>query len=413
MRQEDSHTMPPTRFLDNSTPPHIVTLVLMAGVGTLNLNIFLPSLPGMAVYFQADYALVQLTLSLYLAATAVLQLVIGPFSDRYGRRPVVLVCIVVFLIATLFCIVAPTIEALLVGRVVQALIVGGLVLSRAIVRDMVGPSQAASMIAYVTMGMTLVPMVAPMLGGALDQQYGWQANFIFTFLFGLVVLFVVWKDLGETNRAMSENFYAQFRAYPELVRSRRFWGYTLTATFASGAFFSFLGGGPYVAGVILGMTPAEVGYHFFFIAFGYLIGNFGSGRFATKMGINRMMVAGNVVVCCGMMLSIILFGLGIDHPMSFFGPIFFVGVGNGLTLPSANAGIVSVRPHLAGSASGLGGATMIGGGAVLSVLASALLSPTSGPYPLLAVMLGSAVAAVAAALYVVYVDATEEARVAR
>jgi MFS transporter, DHA1 family, multidrug resistance protein len=395
--------MPPARFLDPRTPPHIVTLVLMAALGALNMNVFLPSLPGMARYFNADYALVQLTVSAYLAGTAFLQIFIGPLSDRFGRRPVMLVSIWLFLGATLICVFAPTIEILLVGRVLQAVVVAGLVLSRAIVRDIVGPAQAASMIGYVTMGMTLVPMVGPALGGFLDQMFGWQANFILTFLFGVMVLIVCWRDQGETNQAMSANFVEQFRAYPELLKARRFWGYTLTATFASGAFFSFLGGGPYVANVILGMTPAELGYHFFFIAFGYMIGNFLTARFSVNVGLNAMMVIGNLISALGMALSIGLFWSGFFHPMAFFGPIFFVGFGNGMALPNANAGIVSVRPRLAGSASGLGGALMIGGGALLSVLAGSLLSEESGPYPLLYVMFSSSIAGVAAALYVLYV----------
>lgn len=395
--------MQPTRFLDPATPPHIVTLVLIAGIGALNMNIFLPSLPGMAAYFQADYALVQLTVSLYLFGTAILQLFIGPLSDRFGRRPVMLVCLGFFLVATLVCVFAPTIEILLLGRVLQTTAIAGQVLSRAVVRDMVGPARAASMIGYVTMGMTLVPMVGPTLGGVLDQLFGWQANFVATFVFGVIVFAVVWLDLGETNETRASRFAEQFRAYPDLLRARRFWGYTLTATFASGAFFSFLGGGPYVASTILGMAPDEVGYHFFFIALGYMIGNYLTGRFSTVLGLNPMMLAGNIVAAAGMVLSIALFLAGFSHPMAFFGSIFFVGFGNGMTLPNANAGIVSVRPHLAGSASGLGGAMMIGGGAVLSMLAGSLLSVETGPYPLLIVMLCSALAGVAASLYVIYV----------
>ncbi|WP_099866755.1 multidrug effflux MFS transporter [Pararhizobium haloflavum] len=392
----------PSRFLDAGTPPHIITLVLMAAVGALNMNIFLPSLPGMAAWFETDYALVQLTVSLYLAGTALLQLFLGPLSDRFGRRPVMLASLWLFLAATLVCVFAPTIEILLIGRVLQSVVIAGLVLSRAVVRDMVGTAKAASMIGYVTMGMTLVPMLGPTLGGILDQLFGWQANFVVTFIFGVIVLVVVWRDLGETNETMSASFAQQFRAYPELLRARRFWGYALTATFASGAFFSFLGGGPYVASNVLGMAPHEVGYHFFFIALGYMIGNFLAGRFSIVIGLNPMMVIGNFVAACGMVLSIGLFLAGFFHPMAFFGPIFFVGFGNGMTLPNANAGVVSVRPHLAGSASGLGGAMMIGGGAGLSVIASASLSPETGPYPLLVTMLISSMAGVAASLYVVY-----------
>jgi DHA1 family bicyclomycin/chloramphenicol resistance-like MFS transporter len=211
-------------------------------------------------------------------------------------------------------------------------------------------------------------------------------------------------DLGETNHHRSSSMLKQFGAYPELMRSRRFWGYTLTATFASGAFFSFLGGGPFVATEILGMQPSQLGFYFMFIALGYMGGNFISGRFSRQIGINRMMVTGCIIATLGMGLSLILFLAGLWHPLSFFGPVLFVGLGNGITLPSANAGIVSVRPHLAGSASGLGGAMMIGGGAALSALSGAILSAETGPYPLILVMLVSCVTGVCATLYVIKVE---------
>ncbi len=191
-------------------------------------------------------------------------------------------------------------------------------------------------------------------------------------------LALMWADLGETNATPSSSFVAQFRAYPELFRSQRFWGYSLTAALASGAFFAFLGGGPWVASEILGMGPAQLGFYFGFIALGYMFGNFLSGRYAAQVGLNRMMLVGGVVASAGVALALALFAIGLGTPLGLFGSILFVGLGNGLCLPSANAGIVSVRPHLAGSASGLGGALMIGGGAALSVLAGALVGPALG-----------------------------------
>lgn len=143
--------------------------------------------------------------------------------------------------------------------------------------------------------------------------------------------------------------------------------------------------------------------YFILISVGYMIGNFLSGRFSKRIGINPMMLAGNTLASLGLVLALVLFAVGFFHPMSLFGPSFFVGIGNGMTMPNANAGIVSVRPHLAGSASGLGGALQIGGGAALSVIAGAVLSPETGPFPLIWVMLVSSVLAIAASLYVVYV----------
>ena len=391
-------------FLDRASPPHIMTLVLTAATSAISMNVFLPSLPGMAVYFNADYAIVQLTVSAYLAATALLQLLIGPLSDRFGRRPVLLICVAVFMVGTVLSLWAPTIELLLVCRVLQAFSAAGIVLSRAIIRDMVGADEAASKIGYVTMGMTLAPMIGPIAGGYLDEIYGWQSTFVLMLAFGVVSFTFAFLDLGETNRHVSSGLSAQFKSYPQLFVSRRFWGYTLTAALTSGAFFAFLGGGPYVATQMLGMSPSDYGLYFALSGLGYMIGNFLSGRYARRIGINGMMLAGNLVATAGMVLAIILFASGHVHPIFLFGPVAFTGIGNGITLPSANAGAVSVRPHLAGSASGLSGALQIGGGAALSVLAGTVLSPTTGPYPLLILMGLSSLAAVLATLYVMHVD---------
>ena len=382
--------------------PHLVTLVMAAAVGPLAMNVFLPSLPGMARHFDTDYSVMQLAVSFYLAATAVLQLFIGPASDRFGRRPVILVCFAVFLVGTVAAVYAPTVEALLFCRLLQAFASGGLVISRAVVRDTVGTTAAASQIGYITMGMSVVPMVGPMIGGFLDELYGWQAGFWLSLAFGVVALGFAFFDLNETNHNRSDSLAAQFSAYPQLLGSGRFWGYTLSATCTAGAFFAFIGGGPFIATEMLGLTPSQYGFYFGIISVGYMLGNFLSGRFAKVYGLNRMMLSGNVVAFSGMVLAIALFAGGIYHPLSLFGPVFFTGVGNGLTLPSANAGIVSVRPHLAGSASGLGGALQIGGGAALSMLAGALITAQSGPFPLLWVMLLSSAGGILGTLLVMH-----------
>ena len=192
--------------------------------------------------------------------------------------------------------------------------------------------------------------------------------------------------------------------YPELLRSRRFWGYALTAGFTSGAFFAFLGGGPFIATEFLGLTPSAYGLYFGLVALGYMAGNFLSGRFSRNVGANRMMLTGTICAVTGVAVSIAMFAAGLDHPVSLFLPAGFVGIGNGMTLPNANAGMVSIRPHLAGSASGLGGTLQIGSGAMMAILAAAVLYPGSGPNPLLLVMLVSAVLAVLSTFYVIYVD---------
>ncbi|CVI17221.1 MULTISPECIES: multidrug effflux MFS transporter [Rhizobium/Agrobacterium group] len=381
------------RFLDRTTPPHIITLVVIAGVAALCMNLFLPSLAAMALHFETDYAVMQFAVSGYLAATACLQLLIGPLSDLFGRRPVMLASIAMMIVATLVCMLAPDITVFMFGRVAQAAVVSGFVLARAIVRDMVPMEQAASMIGYVTMGMSVVPMVGPTVGGLLNDISGWQSSFALLALLGVGILVLAWFDLGETNHNRSASFSQQFHAWPELLRSPLFWGYALTSTFSSGMFFSFLGGAPFVGSVLYGLAPAMLGLQFFFMASGYMLGNFVSGRYASQIGITRMMLSGNVVAIAGIVAAIALISTGAESPYAFFVPLALIGVGNGVTLPSANAGMVSVQPHLAGSASGLGGAMTIGGGAALSVLASSVLSKEDGTWPLLLVMLATGLVA--------------------
>lgn len=392
---------PSPRFLDRTTPPNIFTLVLLAGMSALSMSIFLPSLPDMAVWFDADYGLLQLSVSVYLAANAVLQILVGPISDKMGRRPVILVGLALFCLATLGCLLATNVYVFLFFRMLQAVVTVAMVLSRAVVRDMYPPDKAGSMIGYVTMGMALIPMIAPAVGGYLGDLFGWKATFWFMGLVGLGTLILVWFDQGETAAKSGLTLPQQFAQYPDLFRSQRFWGYALACAFSSGAFFSFLGGAPYVGSEVYGLAPTVIGYYFGAPAIGYFLGNFLSGRFSARVGINRMVLAGGMLVAGGMASALLIFALGGGSALVFFGFMTMVGLGNGLTIPNATAGTLSVRPHLAGSASGLGGAIMIGGGAALSVLAGAILSPESGAWPLLVLMFTCGLASILAIIHVI------------
>lgn len=395
-------TLPSVRFLDRTTPPHILTLVLITGMAALSVSIFLPSLATMTTYFGTEYAVMQIALSGYLAATAVLQVFIGPISDRYGRRTLVLGSLGLFVLASLGAMMATSVEVFLFFRILQAAVATSMALGRAIVRDIVPQAQAASMIGYVTMGMALVPMVGPMIGGALEQVFGWQATFLFLAIAGSATFMLVLFDLGETVQGQGTSFRDQISTYPELLRSPRFWGYVLCAAFASGAFFALLGGASFVASKIFGLSPLWSGIALGAPAIGYAVGNFLSGRFSVQFGINRMAIIGTVVTIFGLGLSAILTFAGVHHPLVFFGFCVFLGLGNGITLPNVMAGSISVRPHLAGTASGLGGAFMIGGGAVLSQLAGSVLTVETGTMPLQLIMLGVSVLSLCSVLFVIW-----------
>lgn len=389
------------RFLDPKTPPNILTLTLATGVSAMSMNIFLPSLPEMAEYFQTDYRLMQLSVSIYLAMNAVLQILLGPVSDRFGRRPVLLASFAIYILATLGCIFAPNIAVFLAFRMIQAFVVTGMVLTRAVVRDMVPPEKAASMIAYVTMGMSLVPMLSPAVGGFMGEYLGWKSTFWLQIVLGGAVLWLMSRDLGETRPPSGGNLIDQIRAYPDLLRSPRFWGYSAAAMFASGSFFAYLGGAPFVGQEIYDLDPGVLGFLLGAPAIGYLVGNYIVGRYAVRFGINLMILAGVLVVLFGLTLLLIVLALELDSAPVFFGLMSFVGLGNGLSLPNANSGMLSVRPKLAGSAAGLGGAMMIGGGAALSALSGARLSPDSGPAPLVWMMLLSTLFAILSIVLVI------------
>jgi DHA1 family bicyclomycin/chloramphenicol resistance-like MFS transporter len=390
-----------TRFLDRTTPPHILTLVLMAGMSAMNMSIFLPSLPAMTQEFGTDYAVMQLSVSVYLGCTALLQVMIGPISDRFGRRSVTILSLVIFVLATAGCYMSTSVEMFLAFRMLQATIAVGMVLSRAIVRDMYGQEESASMIGYVTMGMSIVPMIAPSIGGALDTAFGWRATFVFLMIFGSAMALLCWADQGETAKTTGVTFRQQVKDYPELFKSPRFWGYVFSAAFSSGTFFAFLGGAPYVATEVFNQPVAMTGFFLGVPAIGYALGNFLSGRYSVRYGINRMIVAGSIVQFVGLGLSLVVSYLGFGSAWMFFGFVTFVGLGNGLVLPNANAGLLSVRPHLAGTASGVGSAIMIGGGALLAAFAGAVLEGGNGSFPLQWIMFLSAIMGGLAIFYVI------------
>ncbi len=388
------------RFLDRTTPPHVVTLVLLAGISALNMSIFLPSLSGMTNYFGTTYSTMQLSVTGYFVATAMLQFFIGPISDKFGRRTVVLVSLVIFVLATIGATLSTTAEMFLFFRLVQAAVAITMPLSRAIVRDMFEDGKAASMIGYVTMGMALVPMVGPMIGGAIDQAFGWQAVFVFLTIAGFGVLVLCFFDLGETVRGGGMGFAEQIRTYPILLRSPRFWGYACAAAFGSGSFFALLGGASYISTTVFDLTPFWAGVALGAPAIGYALGNGISGRFSQRFGMNRMALVGSCITFFGLLTSLIITLTVENSAWLFFGFVTTLGLGNGMLIPNATVGLMSVRPHLAGTASGLGAAMMIAGGAVFAQIAGTLLDGETSTLSLQIVMVISAALAVMSVVYV-------------
>lgn len=388
------------RFCDRKTQPSMFTLVLLASISMLAMNSFLPSLPAMAIHFDTTVAIMGVSVAIYLGSSAVIQILVGPLSDRIGRRPVLLWSLGIFIFASFACIFAQNIAVFMTLRAVQAFAACGMVLSRAIVRDTSDAQASASKIAYIAMGMAITPMVAPALGGFLDSWFGWKSNFWMIGGVGLIVWIVTYFDQGETAPSSTVGWHKQIKEYPELLASRRFWGYCLTSAFAAGAYFAYLGGGPFVGSDVFNLSPEKLGLYFGTPAIGYFVGNFISGRYSLRLSIDYMILIGLIAIFIGVSLSMFLSFFGQSSAMSFFGCLIFVGFGNGLCLPNATAGMLSVRPHLAGAASGLGGSISIAGGAGLSTLAGLVLAPGSTEMPLLILMWASSLLGLITALLV-------------
>jgi predicted MFS family arabinose efflux permease len=280
----------------------------------------------------------------------------------------------------------------------QGVIISDWVLSLAVIRDTTGEREAASPIGYVSMAMAIAPMLGPVLDGALDVSFGWRASFFPFAVLGVAVFGLCWVDLDETNNAKSETFTKQFQTYSELIRSRRFWGYALCMAFSTGAFYSFLAGVPLVAKTLFAVSPAMLGFYMGTITAGFMLRSFLSGRFAKRYSLATMMIAGRIVSCIGLLVGLILFFGGLIDVASLFGATVLAGIGNGLTMPSSYAGALSVRPQVAGSASGLSGALTIAGGAVLSSITGVILTEGNGAYALLGMMLSCSAMGLIAAL---------------
>lgn len=398
------NTLPKSRFLHQKTPPSIFTMVALVAVASIPLNIFLPSLPAMAEFFEVPYSVMQFAVTGFLIFTGLLQLVIGPLSDRFGRRPVLLVCLSIFVFSSIGATLATSFQEFMIYRLIQSVVIAGTAISRASVRDIVGSGKAASLIGYITMGMALAPMLTPPLGGYLGAVFAWQATFYVLTGCGIFVFTLTYFDYGETNLDRSTSFTQQFKAYPALITSRRFWGYALTTAFSAACYFAYLGGAPYVGSVVYHLGSEQIGLYLMFTPMGYIMGNFMSGRYSRVLGLEKMLVIGCLLILIPMMTCLVVLMSGVTHPLGFYLFTFSIGLGNGMVLPNATAGLLDVNPSLAGSASGLGGAVLMLGGAAFSAVAGFLLTEMSGAWPLVLCIIVTSFCALLLALFTIRVE---------
>lgn len=376
------------KLLPEKSKTLITLLVAITALAPVSLQIFIPALPAIQASFSSNTGITQLVLSLSIFANAIATLLYGPLSDRFGRRPVVLVGLVIFIIGSGLCMIAPTIGMLIAARIIQSAgAAAGMVLARAIVRDLYHREQAASIIAYLTMAMVVAPMIAPTIGALLIDYFAWRAIFVFMGIAGLALSWQVWRYLVETHKGQAAgNLLRSFGSGGmQLIRHRDFLAYTLQSSFAISTFFAFISGAPYFMINILDRSATEYGLLFMLVSAGFMLGNFTTARLGKHFGIDRFIRTGNLLALFGTSCVLALMLAGHWVPFALFGPMTFVAFANGLSIANAQAGAVSVHPDLAGTASGIAGFTQMFTAALVSQAVGMLQNGT--PYPMVGFMM--------------------------
>jgi len=379
--------------LNHLSKPLIILLAAVSALGPSSMQILLPALPIIRSTYTVSSEVAQLTLSLSMLAIAIGTLFFGPMSDKYGRRPIMLLGLSITIAGSIACWLANSIEWLIVGRFIQAF--GGavgLVLARAIVRDVYGADEAARVIATLVMVMVVLPMLSPALGGELIARFGFHSVFVVTALMCVLILAFLSYQLPETleEAVPFEGVKAMILTYFSLFKSRIFCGYAFCVTFVSVVFFSFISAAPEIMVSVLKRPATEYGYYFIIIPAGFMTGNYVARHFNRSLGLDRLITIGAGIGVTGICLALLLQLLGFSQPLALFLPIALATFGNGITLPNAQAAAINEFPKLAGSASGLTGFLQMAFSAVAAQFVAVIYNGTV--YPLLLLMLGASVA---------------------
>jgi len=343
--------------------PAATLIWLIAGclmLQPLSTDLYLSSLPHLATYFAATPGAVQQTLSLFVLGFGAAQLVAGPLSDRYGRRPVLIGGLVAYLAASLACGLAPSLSFLVLSRFVQAAgACTGVVIARAIVRDVYTPAQGARALAKAQSLLTLVPIFGPVLGSYLQVAFGWRAAFGAQFAFCAILAWAVWRKLEETNAEKNPEatrIKGLLAAYALILRSPVFWAYALPTSLSFSALFAFLAGASFVLIRVLGVATENYGYCHATAVIGYLSGTLICRGLLGRIGINRTFGVGMALSLFSAVFFVGLTLAGFSHWLVVVSAMFLTMCTQGINFACAQAGAVAPFPKQAGTAAGLLGA---------------------------------------------------------
>lgn len=353
--------------------PSIATLFTMMFAGQLALTIFLPAVVDMADSFGTSLEQVQLIIPAYLAAFAVMQLAAGPLSDAFGRRPVILGGLLIFAAASFACGFATEFWQLLAGRFLQAMgACTTIVVGRAIIRDTTEGKSAARAMSYLAIALAVGPTIAPLLGGFLVTWFDWRATFYATALLGIGAFVIAAPRFPETlppPLRRPPNIAGMLRTYGELLRERKFMGYSLTISFLSGTFQTFMVAGPIIMIGRMEVSPQLFGFYVMALPATFMLANVIAGRLTTRISLNAIIGTGVVTAVFG---GLVQFGFAItgnDDPIFIVGAVCLSNFGTGLAFACCYAQSLStVPPSIAGAASALTGFFHMGWAFVVSFI---------------------------------------------
>jgi DHA1 family bicyclomycin/chloramphenicol resistance-like MFS transporter len=374
----------------------LLTLTITCSLGQVASTIYVPSVPAIAGALETSVSRVQLTFVAYLAAFAVSMLLLGPLSDRRGRRRTMILGISLSALGSIACAASPTIELLIGARILQGVgLSAGMVVGRASIRDLYGEDGAAQIIAGLSIVLTLFQAFAPIPGGYLQAWIGWRANFAAVAILAVAALALVLRYVPESSRREGPSrpeaavllARTMLAGYRSLIQTRRFVAYALTAAGAHAGSHIFAAGAPAVLIIGLGIPPQDYGYYASLPPIGFLVGSFLSNRLTQRLGVDNLIAIGSAVMIPAGFAMVAFAALRFGSPYAIVGPMILLCCGSGLITPNAVAGSLGVKVGIVGSASGLASfIQMIGAAGATAALS---LGGTGNPL-VLAVVIASA-----------------------
>jgi DHA1 family bicyclomycin/chloramphenicol resistance-like MFS transporter len=386
------HVQPVAAF---ANAPVFLLIIGFLMLQPLSTDLYLASLPSLASAFQVPASTVQLTLSLFVAGFGGAQLVIGPLSDRYGRRPVLIAGLALYVAASLLCALAPGITLLIVARFLQSLgCCSAIIIARAIVRDAYAPADSARVIARASSWLSLAPLLGPIAGSYLQVTFGWRAAFVAHAVLGAGLLLSVVLRLPETNvhkNPRATELAGLIDNFKLVLGARAFWANALPGALSYGSIFAFISGSSLVLIRVLEVPTAWFGYCFAFGVSGYLAGTLLCRRMLGSLGLTRTQRIGGAGSLAAGLLFLGAIGLGAIHWSLVVAAMFCTMLAHGINFPIAQSGSVTPFPHQAGTAAGLMGAVTMAVAFIVGTVVGATFDGTLRPLGYIAALLGVAI----------------------